>query len=72
MKVEVGKTYKLASDPALGDYAGSVVDIVKGPRSPNTPDEQYCVSWGVGAHEIDWIGTSMFTGAKEVENGTRF
>ena len=64
--IEIGKTYRLRDDPALGDYSNSKVFVEAGPRNSNTPSEQYRVSWGRGAFDVDWIDANMFDGSIEI------
>jgi hypothetical protein len=62
MKIEVGRTYVLRSDKALGDYSGSTVTVEKGPRNPDKP--QYRVTWSEDPYDVDWIDLSLFEEAR--------
>lgn len=61
---EVGKAYKLADSPELGDFRNLKVYVETGPRNAGTKSEQYRVSYGQEMYDVDWIDTSMFKDAK--------
>jgi hypothetical protein len=62
----LGKTYKLRTDPALGDWSGTIVRVERGPRGIGK-NMQYRASYGKGNWEVDWIDQDMFDGAAEVD-----
>jgi hypothetical protein len=64
---QIGKCYRLADKPEHGDYAGETVFVETGPRNAGLPSEQYRVSTGPNNYDVDWIDTSMFDGAVEVD-----
>lgn len=66
-KPEIGKCYRLADKPEHGDYAGLTVFVETGPRNEGKPNEQYRVSTGPAMYDVDWIDTTMFDGAVEVD-----
>lgn len=60
-KPQISISYKLRDQ--LGDYSNEIVYVEKGPRNKETQNEQYRVSFGPGAYDVDWIDTKMFRGA---------
>jgi len=61
----IGKCYKLAQ-MEKNDYSEMIVYVETGPRNAGKPNEQYRISTGQGAMDVDWIDTTMFQNCKEV------
>lgn len=68
--IVVGKFYTLSEDEsATGDWAGSTVKVLDGPRNTGSAAEQYlaCFDEDEKWWHMDWINTSLFAGATEAE-----
>lgn len=64
MRPEVGVTYTLLADEALGRFSGCEVHVVDGPRdSEILHQERWAVKSAANRGEWDWIYTYMFVGA---------